>query len=143
MRDGPVPSAQMLERAAQAGISVRTLKRAKKSLGIKSDKGPCGDPQWNWLPLKPRPESSADGSCANEECQDQGCQNQESGTLGTLRLAAGPDKPSKPGERVRRGPSSAHSAKGANCVIGERRFTDGNARASAGRSGAEAPWTRL
>ena len=49
---GPVKAADIFEEAKQNGISVKTLKRVKKELNIRSVKRDNG---WFWeLPAKPR-----------------------------------------------------------------------------------------
>jgi hypothetical protein len=53
------PAAEVLSAAAKAGISEKTLKRAKKSLGIESDKTLDG---WVWIaPAVPSVPSTGDG----------------------------------------------------------------------------------
>jgi len=53
---GPVGADDLLEEAEQSGIAKRTLKRAKKELGIRSRKTPGKfDGRWFWeLPTKPK-----------------------------------------------------------------------------------------
>ena len=51
LADGPVPAKEAMTRARQAGISTITLKRAKKTVGVRSEKrGRVGEPgQWSWV----------------------------------------------------------------------------------------------
>ena len=53
---GPVKANDIVDEAKQDGIAERTLKRAKKELGIKSRKTPSKfDGEWYWeLPPKPK-----------------------------------------------------------------------------------------
>src|SRR5262245_34068060 len=57
---GPAKASDILEEAQQEGLAVRTLKRAKKDLGIKSRKTPSKfDGEWYWeLPPKPKSAST-------------------------------------------------------------------------------------
>jgi|GEM_PF-854376 len=47
LKDGPVEAKQLQEQAHLEGISVRTLQRAKKSLGVKSEKSTFSG-KWAW-----------------------------------------------------------------------------------------------
>jgi putative DNA primase/helicase len=57
LETGPVKASDILDEAKQEGIAVKTLKRAKKDLGIKSRKTPSKfDGEWHWeLPPKATP----------------------------------------------------------------------------------------
>jgi len=46
---GARPTKDLYEQASAMGISLRTLKRAKAQLGVKSHKGPGMDQPWEWL----------------------------------------------------------------------------------------------
>jgi hypothetical protein len=52
LQDGPVPHAEVEAAAEQAGINMRTAKRAKKDLGVESrregEAGRQGGGQWIW-----------------------------------------------------------------------------------------------
>jgi len=47
LKGGPLPALTLYERAAAAGLSRRTLRRAKKALGIRSIRPP-GETRWHW-----------------------------------------------------------------------------------------------
>ncbi len=54
LADGPVAAEQVKKDARAAGVSERTLKRAKRALGVGSDK--ASDGSWYWVPLDNEPE---------------------------------------------------------------------------------------
>jgi hypothetical protein len=49
LAQGARPVKDLSEQACAMGISLRTLKRAKVHLGVKSQKGPGMDQPWEWL----------------------------------------------------------------------------------------------
>lgn len=67
LADGRVDAELVKKDARAAGVSERTLKRAKRALGVRSEKE--ADGTWSWVP----PDEGAEG-----------CQEEEPGTLGTV-----------------------------------------------------------
>lgn len=62
LADGPIPASEILDRAEAEGFSTRTLKRAKRELGIKPTKAGMNG-GWSWsLPKSAK---------APEECQEE------------------------------------------------------------------------
>ena len=59
---GPVGMEDVLEEAKQEGIAEKTLRRAKKELGIKSRKAPARDGKWTWE-LPPKPKEASHQGC--------------------------------------------------------------------------------
>jgi hypothetical protein len=58
LKDGePMEQAEIVGLAMAEGISRSTLDRAKKELGVKSEKMPGGSSPWTWVLPKPTPES--------------------------------------------------------------------------------------
>jgi len=82
--DGPVAASQVKEEAEDAGISERTLARAKKVVGVMSyregETGERGKGQWLWkLPVVDLVDDIKD---ATEPIKDaKGCQNKDGGIL--------------------------------------------------------------
>src|SRR5829696_8187606 len=82
--DGPVAASQVKEEAEDAGISERTLARAKKVVGVMSyregETGERGKGQWLWkLPVVDLVDDVKD---ATEPIKDaKGCQNKDGGIL--------------------------------------------------------------
>jgi AAA domain len=62
LRVGPAGMEDLLEDAKQEGIAERTLRRAKKDLGIKSRKAAGKDGKWTWE-LPPKPNTATDEGC--------------------------------------------------------------------------------
>jgi hypothetical protein len=73
LSNGPVPAADMMQRAEEQGISPKTLSRAKEALGVISIKRGV---QWYWdLPIEVEyTEVSQDGH-DGQQGQDDGCQD--------------------------------------------------------------------
>ena len=76
LSNGPVPAADMMQRAEEQGISPKTLSRAKEALGVISIKRGV---QWYWdLPIEVEyTEVSQDGHDGHDgqQGQDDGCQD--------------------------------------------------------------------
>lgn len=53
LKDGPVPSNELIAQAAAAGISERTLRRAKDILGVDAKRGHGPMPGWKWSLKQP------------------------------------------------------------------------------------------
>lgn len=51
LREGAVGAKEINEMAGEVGISKITLKRAKRVLGVRSEKGPAPNAQWSWVSI--------------------------------------------------------------------------------------------
>jgi hypothetical protein len=78
----PIAADEAMKQLAKLGIAVRTWRRAKSALGVKSRKEGFHDGKWCWYVPEPEPAPTTDGG---EECQPSEASAPHVGTLQEIR----------------------------------------------------------